>query len=260
MIDYIDTGLESLESVPGHWQKSSIRAITRLRNQRGRPDLPLLSVYRDYGVILKSSRDDNRNPDGQDLSVYKVVHEGDLVLNKMKTWQGSLGVSTHIGIVSPAYIVCSLREDVNPKFIHYLLRSAPYVYEYNRISYGVRVGQWDMRYDEFKRIPLYLPTYPEQDKIVAFLDSRLKELSLLISRYRQLVGVAAKSVAEKRKSLLHEYGRSLIAETVTGKLDLTGVELPAMNEAETFEDIDSEDTQIEAEEIIESEELTDADE
>jgi len=181
--------------------------------------LPLLSVYRDYGVILKSSRDDNPNPEGQDLSAYKVVNPGDLVLNKMKTWQGSLGVSTHLGIVSPAYIVCALREDVNPRFIHYLLRSNPYVYEYNRISYGVRVGQWDMRYDEFKRIPVFLPPSREQEQIAAFLDRRINELTRLISRYRQLVGVAARSLAEKKKSLLHEYRRSLIAELVTGKVD-----------------------------------------
>ena len=236
MTEYTDTGLESLGSIPSHWEKCSIRAITRLRNERGRPELPLLSVYRDYGVILKSSRDDNRNPEGQDLSTYKVVHIGDLVLNKMKTWQGSLGVSEFKGIVSPAYIVCALREDMNPRFIHYLLRSDPYVYEYNRISYGVRVGQWDMRYDEFKRIPLYLPPTPEQEKIVAFLDARLNELFQLISRYRQLVGVAAKSLAEKEKSLLHVYRKSLITEAVTGKLDVRGVELSKLDEPKLMED------------------------
>lgn len=235
MTEYVDSGLESLGRIPRRWHKSSIRAIARLRNQRGQPDLPLLSVYRDYGVILKSSRDDNPNPAGQDLSAYKVVQPGNLVLNKMKTWQGSLGVSTHLGIVSPAYIVCALREDVNQRFIHYLLRSDPYVYEYNRISYGVRLGQWDMRYDEFKRIPLYLPPEPEQEQVVTFLDGRLNELSQLIRKYRQLVGVTARSITEKRKSLLHEYRRSLIAEVVTGRVDVRDIPVEDVQEDEAFE-------------------------
>jgi type I restriction enzyme S subunit len=220
MSDYCDSGIESIAKVPCRWQRSSIRAITRLRNERGRPDLPLLSVYREFGVILKNSRDDNRNPEGQDLNSYKVVKEGDLVLNKMKTWQGSLGVSKYHGIVSPAYIVCELRSDVVPRFIHYLLRSDPYVFEYNRISYGVRIGQWDMRYDEFKRIPVFLPSIEEQHLIAEFLDTRLRELDKLIDNYRHLVGVVAKSLAEKRMSLLHEYRQSLVAEVVTGKLDI----------------------------------------
>ena len=220
MNDYCDSGIESIGKVPCRWEPSSIRAITSLRNERGRPELPLLSVYRDFGVILKSSRDDNRNPEGKDLSSYKVVRPGDLVLNKMKTWQGSLGVSKHLGIVSPAYIVCALRRDVVPRFIHFLLRSDPYVFEYKRISYGVRIGQWDMRYDEFKRIPIFLPSPEEQDLLASFIDARLQELNGLINNYRCLVGVVAKSLAEKSKSLLHEYRKSLVAEVVTGKVEV----------------------------------------
>jgi type I restriction enzyme S subunit len=178
----------------------------------------------------------------------------------MKTWQGSLGVSEFEGIVSPAYIVCALREDMNPRFIHYVLRSDPYVFEYNRISYGVRVGQWDMRYDEFKRIPLYLPPAPEQEEIAAFLDVRLNELSQLISRYRQLVGVAAKSLAEKEKSLLHGYRRSLIAEAVTGKLNVRHSELPSFDRAEISEGIDNYPACSEEEETNDTEGTSDDDE
>ena len=63
----------------------------------------------DYGVILKSSRDDNYNRPGQDLSAYKYVKPTNLVLNKMKTLAGiAWSVSEFHGIVSPAYITCEL--------------------------------------------------------------------------------------------------------------------------------------------------------
>jgi type I restriction enzyme, S subunit len=83
----------------------------------------LLSVYRDLGVVRREGRDDNFNQPGDDLSSYLVVRPGDLVLNKMKTWQGSLGVSSFEGIVSPAYFVAEQVRDANPRFLHHLLRS-----------------------------------------------------------------------------------------------------------------------------------------
>ena len=107
---YRDSGIAWLGDIPAHWSRLTIRAITRDVREHNRPDLPLLSVYRDYGVIRKDSRDDNHNRAGDDLANYKVVQPGRLVLNKMKTWQGSLGVSEYQGIVSPAYITCDSLE------------------------------------------------------------------------------------------------------------------------------------------------------
>ena len=77
-------------------------------------------------------------------------------MNKMKMWQGSLGVSEFEGIVSPAYIVCKLSTEANLKYLHMLLRSSKFKTFYNRSSYGIRVGQWDMRYDDFKKLYILL--------------------------------------------------------------------------------------------------------
>lgn len=47
----------------------------------------MLSVYREYGVIKKDSRDDNHNVTSENTEGYKAVEPGDLVVNKMKAWQ-----------------------------------------------------------------------------------------------------------------------------------------------------------------------------
>lgn len=58
---------------------------------------------------------------------------------------------------------------------------------------------------------------------------------------------------------LREYRTRLIADVVTGKLDVRSVELPALDEAEALEDLDTgEDT--EAKEMNDTEEITDGDE
>lgn len=184
---YQITKYDWLQSVPSHWQKKSIRGITQLSDERLGEErtLELLSVYRDYGVIKKSSRDDNHNVESLNLSNYKVVEKDYLVMNKMKMWQGSLGVSGHGGIVSPAYIVCKFKIDANYRYLHYLLRSASFKTQYNRISYGIRVGQWDMRYNDFKNINVYIPSRSEQDQIVKFLDYKIAKINKFIKEKKR---------------------------------------------------------------------------
>ena len=58
------------------------------RSERNRIDLPLLTVARERGVFVRSADDANHNTIPEDLSNYKVARKGDLVINKMKAWQG----------------------------------------------------------------------------------------------------------------------------------------------------------------------------
>jgi len=185
---YRESGVEWLGEIPSDWSLETIRAVTQLKSEKGQPNLQVLSVYREYGVIPKDSRDDNHNATSLDTTGYKVVNEGDLVVNKMKAWQGSMGVSEHKGIVSPAYITCRVDADrVYPKFLHYLLRSQQYIGVYNALSYGVRVGQWDMHYEDFKHIPLPLPDRTCQERIATFLDRKTAEIDEAIAKKQRLI-------------------------------------------------------------------------
>lgn len=188
---YQETPYTWLPEVPTHWSAKTIRSITKLSNERcGDRKYTLLSVYREYGVIQKASRDDNRNVESEDLSNYKVVVPGDLVLNKMKMWQGSLGVSKYQGIVSPAYIVCNVVDStINSTYLHVLLRSTGFKTYYNQFSYGVRVGQWDMHYDDFKKLLIYLPPREEQDQIVRYLEWQTYKINQLIDAKKKQIQV-----------------------------------------------------------------------
>lgn len=205
---YKPSGVDWLGHIPDSWSIERIRAVTELKSKNNQPDLPVLSVYREYGVIPKDSRDDNHNATSLDTSNYKVVECGDLVVNKMKAWQGSMGVSEHQGIVSPAYITCAVdAERVFPKFLHYLLRSRPYIGVYNSLSYGVRVGQWDMHYEDFKHIPLPIPGKVEQQRIASFLDQKTAEIDEAITKKQRLI------------ELLKEQKTILINQAVTNGLN-----------------------------------------
>src|SRR5262245_27556568 len=132
-----DSAVPSLGEVPGHWEVRKLRNVLRRHTERNRPDLPLLSVVREKGVILRdlSNQDENHNFVPDDLSNYKVVRAGQFAMNKMKAWQGSYGVSRYDGIVSPAYFVFDL-SGVQADFFHVAIRSIRYVPEFSRASDG----------------------------------------------------------------------------------------------------------------------------
>ena len=201
-----DSGVEWIGKVPKHWEVSKMKGILRNVSIKGHPNAQVLSLYREFGVIPKDSRDDNHNVTSEDTASYKFVENGDLVINKMKAWQGSLGVSQYEGIVSPAYYVCKfISNGISRKFLHHLIRSKAYAQEFERLSTGMRVGQWDLGIDGFLRVPLLLPPLPEQAAIASYLDDKCAAIDGIIAEKEALI-------AE-----LESYKKSLIFETVTGK-------------------------------------------
>ena len=207
MRQYKDSGIEWIGKIPETWDVLQIRRIMRNRSERNQPNAVVLSLYRDWGIVPKDSRDDNHNVTSEDTSSYKVVSKGNFVINKMKAWQGSMAVSDYDGIISPAYYVCSFTKEVCKKYVHYLLRDASYKPEYMRLSTGMRIGQWDLNIDDFLRIKAIIPPLAEQQRIASYLDEKCEEIDSLIALQEQMI--------EKLKA----YKQSVITEAVTKGLD-----------------------------------------
>lgn len=145
----------------------------------GFPGEELLSVYRDYGVVEREGRDDNHNRLGADVSRYQLVEPGDLVVNKMKAWQGSLGVSEFRGIVSPAYFVYVPRHGANSRYLNYVLRSGPYIDLYAANSKGIRPAQWDLQPERLDQVRVPLPPLRIQRAIADYLDRETAEIDAM---------------------------------------------------------------------------------
>ncbi len=173
--------------VPNHWRVLKLRQILSPVSEKNHPDLPLLSVVREKGVIVRNIEDkeENHNYVPDDLSGYKLVKIGQFAMNKMKAWQGSYGVSRFDGIVSPAYFVFDIQYDINIDFFNRAIRSIVYVNYFGQASDGIRVGQWDLSMQRMKEIPFLLPPRPEQDQIVRFLDWKVSSINRLINIKRE---------------------------------------------------------------------------
>tara|TARA_R110001583_G_scaffold195464_2_gene373958 strand:- start:6390 stop:7727 length:1338 start_codon:yes stop_codon:yes gene_type:complete len=195
---YRDTQTAWLGEIPQHWTKKPLWALFRRTKRTGYSDERLLSVYRDYGVIPKDSRDDNNNKPSEDLSPYQLVQPGDLVINKMKAWQGSVAVSQHKGIVSPAYFVFESLHNEDPKYLHYLLRSVRYITGYMTVSKGIRVNQWDLDPQYHATMPVLIPPIDEQTGIAKFLDRETAKIDDLVAEQERLIAL----LKEKRQAVI----------------------------------------------------------
>lgn len=203
-----DSGIEWVGEIPKVWKVTRMKTILQNVSEKNHPDSTVLSLYRDLGVVPKNSRDDNHNVTSEDTSNYKFVRCGDLVINKMKAWQGSLAVSEFEGIVSPAYYVCKfISNSTDKKYLHYLLRCRPYAQEFERLSTGMRVGQWDLGIDDFLRVSVICPSLSEQSAIAAYLDTQCVKIDEIIAE--------AKASIEDYK----QWKASIIYEAVTKGLD-----------------------------------------
>ena len=205
---YRESGSLWLGAVPSHWEVQNLRTLIRPYNERNRTDLPLLSVAREKGVFVRSLTDagENHNVIPEDLSNYKVARAGNLVINKMKAWQGSMGIAPCDGIVSPAYFVFNFTI-ANRSFGQALLRSKPYVAHFGQASDGVRVGQWDLTIRGMRQIPILLPPPDEQAAIVRFLGWANGQLEKAIRAKRRVI------------TLLNEQKQVIIHRAVTRGLD-----------------------------------------
>ncbi|CAL9541128.1 hypothetical protein SUDANB120_04248 [Streptomyces sp. enrichment culture] len=167
-------------TAPASWEWLDLWAVAPRVKEIGRPELDPLSVYLEAGVVPRSSRSDNHNQLGEDLSRYLVVRPEDIVFNKLRTWQGGLGVSKYEGIVSPAYFVCRPGRGTDARFLHYLLRSKPYLAELTRISKWMPPSQFDTSWEMLRKLPVLLPPLEEQRRIASFLDNETVSIDGLV--------------------------------------------------------------------------------
>ena len=198
-----DVIMESIEA-----DLVKLRFLFAPRNERANGDEEVLSVYRDYGVIPKNSRSDNHNVTPEDLSNYRRVTVGDLVVNRMKAWQGSVAISDFEGIVSGDYqVLRPITTRFSSHFAHHILRSSRMIHEYRIRSKGIRPSQWRLYWEDLADIRVPVPDLPVQESI----ERRFVDIA-----EQDPVGEPLESL----RQLFEERRTALITAAVTGELEV----------------------------------------
>jgi type I restriction enzyme S subunit len=202
-----NTGIPWIPRVPKHWTVQPLWSMFRRVKNTGHPDEPMLSVFRDHGVVAKDSRS-NINATADNRNIYQLVHPGWLVTNRMKAWQGSVGISTLRGIVSGHYLCFEPKHDASAEYLNVLFRSPAYIAGYASISRGVRPGQAEIDNDQYRLLPVVLPPRTEQDRIVRHVTDRLLQIDALVEKTERFI-----ALSKERRA-------ALITAAVIGQIDV----------------------------------------
>lgn len=189
-------------ATPADWTEVPVLAALRQRDDRGGSALPLLSLSAQHGIRLRVEGEGRAA--SEDTSQYRVVSQGDLVINRLVAKDGAIAESPMDGLVSPAYWVLRAEAALaNARFLHYLLRSSPYLGEIARRSKFMPPAQYDLPWDQFRRMTLRLPTDGVQRAITDFLDAETARIDALITKRRRMTDLLEARLAMLARHLIH---------------------------------------------------------
>lgn len=206
--EYKDSGVQWLGEIPSHWKIRRIKWLFREEDEKNvNLTYQLLSFSRNKGIIPFSAINE-KAPSASDLSKYKVLHEGQLLENRMQAWSGMFGCSHIEGCVSPDYSVFSPYDsNVVTEYYACLFRIPIFVQQFANASKGIGDGFNRLYTPQFHKIYAIVPSTIEQHAIVFYLDTKCSKLDMFISN------------KEKEITLLQEMKQRVITDAVTRGLN-----------------------------------------
>ena len=188
-----------LEIRPDSWGVVRFKGLFDRLDQRN-TDLSyeMLSLRSTGEVVARAEMGGRQEPDETSLPKYLVAEVDDLVVNPMWLIGGGIGVSGRAGAVSPDYRVFRSRGSLLPRFIHYLLRSQPYVDQYLLYTRAQTTFDRRVQQPDLDNLPIPVPPLDEQRAITDYLDRETARIDTLIEEQQRLIEM----LRERRESAI----------------------------------------------------------
>ncbi|WP_160321235.1 restriction endonuclease subunit S [Prosthecomicrobium hirschii] len=182
-----------------HNRLQRARDIFETVSERARPDLPLLAVMQDIGIVRRDELDRRvAMPDGDTLS-YKVIRPGDFVIS-LRSFEGGLEYSTITGLVSPAYTVLRPNTQLVGEYYRHFFKSRSFIGRLDKLIFGIRDGK-QIAFRDFGDMHIPAPPVSEQKTQSRALHALEVDLAL----------------EEKRIETLARQKRGLMQKLLTGE-------------------------------------------
>ena len=241
------SGVEWLGDVPEHWQ---VRHLGRIglffkggggtkedEREEGIPCVRYGDLYTHHRFFITASR--ACVAPELAATAYTPIAYGDVLFAGSGETMEEIGKSAVNLIRGPAccggdVIVFRPSIDAEARFLGYIADCSASVHQKACIGRGFTVMH--IYSSDLKYMTVAIPPVPEQAAIVSFLDRTTAALD------------AATTSAQRETSLLREYHTRLIADVVTGKLDVREASARLPDEVEELEPLDEADALIDGEE------------
>ena len=230
---YKDSGVEWLGDVPKHWGKTRLKVVLSHSTQNGlfkKKDqfgagVPLINVADVYGerFYVDPSTLDRVQASPEEIRRFQV-QDGDIffVRSSLKlegTGRSAIATNCSPDTVFECHLVQARPDDcqVNPRYLVVQLNS--YAFRHLLISQANMVTMATIAQDTISSCPVVMPPHSEQDRIVRWIDTQWDRITNAIES------------GNREIDFIREYRTRLIADVVTGKLDVreAAAELPEVD-------------------------------
>ncbi|MFO1393990.1 MAG: restriction endonuclease subunit S [Steroidobacteraceae bacterium] len=205
--EYKESGTGWLGAVPEHWSVLRLKALLdEIDTRASREQLELLGLSKTLGVRRRSDIDQGA-AESDDYGKYKTVDVGDIVMNRMQSWNGVFGVSPTKGMTSPDYAVFRVRDEVNARFLCELFRTDIASGEFYRRCRGMGTAFLRLNTGDFFDVKVALPPGDEMASIITFLDHETAKIDSLVAAQGRLIEL----LQDKRQAVIsHAVTKGLI--------------------------------------------------
>lgn len=204
-----ESGIEWIHKIPKHWKTLMLFQCAEeyFKSNKDIHHQNLLSLS--YGKIKRKDINTKGGLLPESFDNYQVVKKGNIILRltDLQNDHRSLrtGLVTETGIITSAYVCIKPRENVTPEYLHWILHCC----DLHKVFYGMGGGvRQSIGYTDISKMYFPIPPLEEQNVIADYLDKKTYEIDTLISSI------------QKQITLVKELRTKLIADAVTGKIDV----------------------------------------
>ena len=229
------SGVEWLGEVPEHWEVRQLKRLCRKIKTGGTPSGADEKFFEEGGFNWHTPSDFHDAITLGDASRQLSKQGVQAVITFPQDTILMIGIGATIGKVSISRKPCSCNQQINAILPNYKLVCLNYLAYYLRTlrNYILNCGKFTtmpiINQDETKRLPALLPPIHEQTEITDHIEREIKPFTESITR------------TEREIALIREYRTRLIADVVTGKLDVREAAVRLPDETDEPEPIDNAD-------------------
>lgn len=209
-----------LETKPKSWDVVRFKGLfDRLDQRNSDLSYEMLSLRSTGEVVARAEMGGRQEPDESSLPKYLVAEIDDLVVNPMWLIGGGIGVSRRAGAVSPDYRVFRSRAPLLPRFIHYLLRSQPYLDQYLLYTRAQTTFDRRVQQPDLDNLPIPVPPLNEQRAIADYLDRETARIDTLIEEQQRLIEMLRErraAVVDAALAPLSSWTRTTLKHVLSG--------------------------------------------
>lgn len=221
-----DSGIDWIGQIPEHWEICRLKNACSLKGRIGWKGLRseefeqisyayLVTGQDFHSAIIDWTKCYQINKERYDEDPYIQLSNGDLLITK----DGTIGKIAKVSnmdkpscLNSGIFVMKQTKALFEQSYLYWLLESSLLKEFNNYTSTGTTILH--LYQNVFENMPFIIPSLSEQQQIAEYLDKKTEEIDSTIDKFKVQI------------DKLKEYRQALIAEVVTGKIDIRSIEIP----------------------------------